>query len=307
MHFVKKGFLFKWKVSNTWWNSHTMAPSAVFWNGNLRIYFGAWDKSPVSRITYIDCDPTDPRNILAVKDDGPVLDIGKDGTFDENGVFPGHVQVIDKKVFLYYTGFQLGCKVPHYNFGGLAISEDGEKFKRYSKSPVLDRSDEGLTVRAGQSIIYDDNVYKTTYSAGSTYERVGGKLRPCYDVYYQESDNPFTFANAGQLVADSNPKVEHGLGRPQIIKIKDFYYIFYTRRMKNMKYFIGASKSKDCKIWIKDNQIFSEVFHSKVEFDSEMIYFPSVVFNPIMNKFLLFYCGNNFGETGIGYMVLEYD
>ena len=77
--------------------------------------------------------------------------------------------------------------------------------------------------------------------------------------------------------------------------------------MKNMKYFIGASKSKDCKIWIKDNEIFSEIFHSKVEFDSEMIYFPSVVFNPIMNKFLLFYCGNNFGETGIGYMVLECD
>ena len=102
-----------------------MAPSAIFWNGNLRIYFGAWDKHPVSRITYIDCDPADPGKILAIKDNEPVLDIGQDGSFDENGVFPGHVQVLDKKVFLYYTGFQLGSKVPHFNFGGLALSDDG--------------------------------------------------------------------------------------------------------------------------------------------------------------------------------------
>ena len=47
------------------------------------------------------------------------------------------------KIYLYYTGFQTGVNVPHYNFGGLAISEDGENFKRVSSAPILDRSDEG--------------------------------------------------------------------------------------------------------------------------------------------------------------------
>ena len=42
--------------------------------------------------------------------------------FDDNGVFPGHVNLFSNKIFLYYTGFQLGKKVRHYNFGGLAIS-----------------------------------------------------------------------------------------------------------------------------------------------------------------------------------------
>ena len=54
---------------------------------------------------------------------------------------------------MYYTGFQLGHKIRHYNFGGLAISKDGgDTFKRYSQAPIMDRADEGLFVRAGQSI-----------------------------------------------------------------------------------------------------------------------------------------------------------
>ena len=65
----------------------------------------------------IDLDPINPAKILKVKDDCPVLDIGETGMFDDNGVFPGHASVVDNKIFLYYTGFQTGVNVPHYNFG----------------------------------------------------------------------------------------------------------------------------------------------------------------------------------------------
>lgn len=304
MKFAKKEKIFEWSTPNNWWKSHTMAPSAIYWNGNIRVFIGAWDENPVSRITYIDLDALDPTKILRIKDDSPVLDIGEKGMFDDNGVFPAHANVIDGKIYLYYTGFQAGVKVPHYNFGGLAISEDGETFKRVSKAPLLDRADEGLLVRAGQSVLKEDDIFRTTYSIGSGFTYVGGKERPTYDVCYQESVNGIDYEKSGTKIVSADHLIEHGLGRPQITKIGDMYFTFFTRRMINMKYFIGAASSVDCKIWEKEESLFDEVIHSENGFDSEMIYFPSVVYVPDTDKYLLFYCGNGFGKTGIGFMEL---
>lgn len=305
MYFKKISKVFSWDVPNAWWYSHTMAPSAIYWINRIRVFIGAWDKSGISRITYVDLDPYEPTKIIGIKSDSPILDIGEDGMFDENGVFPAHAVVLDGKIYLYYTGFQKGYKIPYYNFGGLAISEDGEFYKRVSKAPILDRSDEGLYVRAGESVLKDGNIYRVVYSAGSSFLEVGGKKRPCYDIYYQETLSPYLIGKTGKKIISANYNIEHGLGRPQIIKIREEYYVFFTRRILNMKYFLGAAKSKDCVIWEKDEKIFSNMKHSENGFDSEMIYFPSVVYVPPINKYLLFYCGNDFGKTGFGYAELE--
>ena len=301
--FKKQGLIFKKDLGEGWWKSHAMAPSAIFWKGSIRIFFGAWDENPVSRITYIDVDPIDPSNILRVKN-SPILDIGDDGMFDDNGVFPAHASIMHGRIYLYYTGFQKGQKVAHYNFGGLAISDDGDNFLRVSKAPILDRKDEGLLVRAGQSVIQSQGKYKSVYSIGNGFKYVGGKERPTYDVAYQESNSAVEFLSVGQKILSCDYTIEHGLGRPQIIEINDRTFIFYTRRMLNMKYFIGCAVQNDSGEWVKNDDIFSEVKHSVDGFDSEMIYFPSVVFVPTTGKYLLFYNGNNFGEDGIGFLEL---
>jgi predicted GH43/DUF377 family glycosyl hydrolase len=238
---------------------------------------------------------------LYVNDERPILDIGDDGMFDENGVFPGHATILDDKVYLYYTGFQLGHKIPHYNFGGLAISDDGTTFSRVSKAPILDRADEGLFVRAGQSTIKVNSKYYSVYSAGNNFLEVGGKKRPIYDVFMQSGDNPMDLKDSGTRILSADLDVEHGLGRPQITQIGEKYYIFYTRRILSMKYFIGAAYSNDLLTWTKDNQIFSDIQHSQEGFDSEMIYFPSFLRIDHLNKNYLFYCGNGFGKEGFGY------
>jgi len=301
---IKRGKIFELTTPSSWWKSHAMAPSAIYLKkGVIRIYLGCWDENKISRIGFIDVDAKAPNKVLAVSSN-PVLNIGRDGMFDENGVFPAHASVINGKVYLYYTGFQLGFKIEHYNFGGLAISEDGLNFKRVSEAPVLDRQDEGLFVRAGQSVLFENNIFKTVYSVGSGWAFVGGKKRPTYNVCYQQSEDGINYKKNGKIIAKFNLEVEHGLGRPQIVKVYDEYVVFYTRRMIDMKYYIGCSKSKDCVNWKKDKAVFSEIKHSKNGFDSEMIYFPSVIYNPDVKKYQLFYCGNGFGKTGIGFAEL---
>jgi len=305
---IKRSKIYEWSTPNNWWQSHCMAPTAIFWNGQIRVFIGAWDFNGISRITYIDLAADDPSRILHVNNAEPILNVGQPGTFDDNGVFPGHAQVINNKIYLYYTGFQKGDKIPHFTFGGLAVSEDGSTFQRISQAPILDRSDEGLLVRSGQSVLFEAGVYKSVYSVGNKFVDVGGKIRPSYDVCYLESKDGIEFGKQGKIIVRHDPEVEHGLGRPQIIRLAGKLYVFYTRRMLDMNYFMGCAVSEDGETWNKLESFFSEIKHPPAGFDSEMIYFPSVLHIPEIQRTYLFYSGNGFGKTGFGYAeILEFD
>lgn len=277
-----------------------MAPTVIpLGEGTLRVYVGGWDEHGISRIAWIDVDANDPTRVLR-ESVIPALDVGRPGCFDENGVFPAHASCVGDEVWLYYTGFQLGHKVRHYNFGGLAISSDGTTFRRASEAPILDRSDEGLCVRAGQSILPENGRFPTVYSAGSDWVETGGKPRPCYDVFYQESLDGRTYQPQGKCIVKHDPTVEHGLGRPQLVRLDGQRYVFYTRRVLGMKYFSGCAREEvsDGR-WIRcDEEI--DLTHSEEGFDSEMIYFPSVIQVPGSGRVFMFYSGNDFGRGGLG-------
>lgn len=305
MKIKKRGLIYSPKKNNiSWWNSHTMAPTAILLNSKtIRVYVGAWDDKGISRIAHIDLDSSNPSKVLKISQ-SPVLEIGEDGMFDENGVFPAHAYLHKNNVYLYYTGFQKGIKIRHYNFGGLAVGNlNSNSLNRISRAPVLDRKEEGLLVRAGQSILIEDGIYRTVYSAGSFWKKVGGKTRPTYDIFYQESKDGVTYKDLGTKIISADHSVEHGLGRPQIVKLKGKYYCFYTRRLLSMKYFLGCARSADLQKWERIDGEIKGLKHSKSDWDSEMIYFPSVL--TIKDKIYLFYCGNNFGGTGFGFAEIE--
>ena len=280
-----------------WWKSHFSAPVPfVLDDKTVRVFFGAFDQNNVSRVAYVDLNIDDFSIIGYSKK--PVLDIGNDGTFDENGVHPMGVIRKDDKVYLYYTGYELGNKVPYYMFAGLAISEDnGHTFKRCSQAPVLDRSDEGLCTRGGPTGFIEDGIFKLWYAAGTIWEPVGGKQRPTYNVFYIESPDGINIGKQGKLCISYDPKTEHGLGRPQVFKVGSKYKMVHTIRTLDLKYSIGYAESDDGINWTrKDHEL--GLVHGKSGWNSDMIYFPYIT--NIKDDYYLFYNGNSFGKTGFG-------
>ena len=251
LSFEKIGFVFKPNGEREWWQSRCMAPVPIMLNKEtIRVYMGCWDRHEISRIGYIDVSSQDPTKVLGVAEK-PVLDIGRPGMFDDNGVFPAHAYIHQGEILFYYTGFQLSDKVRYLNYGGLATTSvsNPDHMIRVSEVPILDRSDEGLYVRAGQSVIHEDGVFKSVYSAGSKWIELEGKLRPCYDICYTESTSYQEFPRTGKLILTNDESVEHGLGRPQLVKLKGRYYVFYTRRRLGMDYYFGVAGSTDCQHW----------------------------------------------------------
>lgn len=308
----KKGFIYKVNNPYEWWHAALQAPAPIIYDENtIRIYVGAWDSEIISRLAYIDVDINNPTRVKKLSST-PILDIGRDGCFDDNGVFPAHVYNFGNgTVYLYYTGFQKLDKIAFSNFSGLAVSYDGgDTFKRISEAPVMDRADEGLYTRAGISIYPCDDSeegFHCVYSAGNSWFYLNGKKRPVYEVFYQKTTDGIHFSTVGKKVVACNLEVEHGLGRPQIIKLGDKFFVFYTRRIiKDMKYFLGCSYTTDFKTWTRYDEIFDNVYHGgEGEFDYKMIYFPAVV-KVNDHKAYCFYTGNHYGEDGIGYIKLTF-
>lgn len=264
----------------------------------IRVYLTCLDDKGRGRPIYVDVASADPTRVLKVAGQ-PLLDVGDPGTFDENGLMILSVVPIDAQtVYMYYAGFELCVNVRYRIFTGLAISRDGgATFKRYSRAPILDRSDSERMIRGGSFVIRDGDVFKMWYVAGNDWIELRGKMMPTYDLRYLESSDGVTWSDSGTLSMAITDDDEHGFGRPWIIKRgRDDYQMFYSiRRRSFAAYRLGYAESTDGIRWTrKDDAMGLDV--SQAGIDSEAIMYSAVL--PVGASTYCFYNGNNFGEEG---------
>ena len=270
----------------------------------LRIYLTSCDANTVGRISYIEVSAKDPSKILRVAE-RPVLDIGEPGMFDENGILPTSIIEVGSELYMYYVGYQLGQKVRYYQFAGLAISLDGgESFERYSRVPVLDRSDAEPLHRTSAFVMRDEGKFRVWYTAGGEWT-VGahGKSLPIYNLHYAESPDGKHWPERGSVAVDFATEDEHVIGRPWIYCDTDRWRLFFSSRTRSKDYRLGYAESTDRgRTWTrKDAEVGIDV--SAGGWDSEMIAYASVI--NLDGQVLMFYNGNGCGRTGFGYAILE--
>ena len=200
LKWIKKGLIYCPHGEQPWAIHSAMTPTPILLNEEIiRVYAGFRDKIGVSRIGFVDVEAKNPSKVLAVSKT-PVLDTGEPGSFDDNGVILGSILEMGKDLHMYYVGFQLVQKVKFLAFSGLAISRDGGNiFSRVKNAPVMDRSDEGLFIRAIHSVLLENGVWRTWYAAGDKWEYINGKPYPNYHIRYCESKDGLTFPMQGDV------------------------------------------------------------------------------------------------------------
>lgn len=302
MKWVKLGYVYAANENFDWAQSHAYVPTPLVLEDRIRVYTAFWDKEKVGRIGFVDVDRDDPLQILEISKK-PVLDIGEPGTFDESGVTPTSIVKNEDRLFLYYFGWQKGVKVRYCLFAGLAIGhEEGKAFTRYSKVPILDRSDDELFLRSAPFVIPDSNLHKMWYVAGSEWINVKGKEIPTYNLRYLESEDGLSWGKKGRICLELSGTDEIGFGRPYVIKENQGYRMWYSIRIISKGYRIGYAESKNGLNWERNDHVVG-IDVSESGWDSEMICFPAVV--DIGKKRYMFYNGNNYGETGFGVAILK--
>ncbi len=308
MKWIKKGQLFNPDGSLWWSKKYALYPSPYYIpeKNIIRVFYGTVDDNFYGRTAYLDLDADDP---MKIKHDPKefVIDLGIKGTFDDCGATPACAIKVNGKDFLYYSGFCRSHQSPYHIFSGLSILNDEGVYEKYSKVPVLDRTDLEYFDRAGQSVIDDNGIYKSWYVSGITWETLNTKLftnkqMPVHTIRYATSIDGINWQAFEKPSIEFEGDEEFGFGRPWVYYDGKIYRMWYSIRKKNLPYSMGYAESLDGVNWTrKDKEVGIHV--SESGWDSEMVCYGAVL--KVKNKTFMFYNGNNQGATGFGLAELE--
>jgi hypothetical protein len=231
----------------------------------------------------------------------PLLSPGALGAFDDSGAMGSCLVRHDGREFLYYIGWSRGVTVPFYTFVGCAVSDDGgATFERASAAPILGRSETDPFITTAPWVLIEGSAWRMWYASGSSWEATGRRPLHRYNIRYAESDDGLVWRPDGTVCIDYTDEAEYALTRPCIVRDRDTYRMWYSRR--GATYRIGYAESGDGITWTRhDDEAGIDI--SADGFDAEMIEYP-FVFDDGTHRYLL-YNGNGYGASGIGWAALE--
>ena len=297
----KKGLIYNPQgTDDDWMNNSVLTPEPFMLNDEvIRIYASFRDKDGVGRIGYLDLSAKNPSEILKINPT-PVLDIGKDGRFDDNGMLLGEVIRVDDKIYMYYNAFQIVKKAKFFGFGGLAISEDGgETFVRAQECPVLDRVPEALFGRATHTVMYENGIFRVWYAVIYDWTFINGIPYPTYNIKYTESKNGIDFPKEGIPCVQCKDD-EYRIGRPKVRRLPNGKYeMRYTSDNMKKEYRAGYAESDDGSHWVRQDDLGGLGPSGGTGWDSDEASYP-VVCETKYGTYM-FYDGNGMGREGFGY------
>lgn len=309
MKWEKKGLICSHQtIDLPWYKKNSMVPVPyLIDDGRIRIYFSMCDEMNVGRIGYVDVDADNPSRILG-HSRKPVVDIGDEGCFDDNGVVTASLLKDGGKLYLYYSGYQLCVKVPYLIFAGVAVSTDnGETFTKLSnRVPILDRVDGEVGTRCVPFVAKEGDTFRMWYTADSLSgwieDSAHNKKLPLYDLKHITSPSPIEWPRArGDVSVTFRDSSEHGIAKCTLWKEDGLYKIIYSIRSLSKGYRLGYGESRDGVHFTRlDDQVGIDI--SSSGWDSEMIAFAERLQH--RDKVYLFYCGNHYGMAGMGYAEL---
>lgn len=303
MRWLKRGFIYGPDARLPWASHSALTPTPVLLGEIIRVFAGFRDGLGVSRIGYVDVAADNPSRVLCVSP-VPSLDIGEPGAFDDNGVILGDVVPDGDSWRMYYVGFQQVAKAKFLAFTGLATSDaECRAFSRVRRVPVLERSHDGMFIRAIHTIRKEGNCWKAWFASGNSWTMIDGKPYPCYEVRYVESDDGLRFDRRETLCLSPIGR-EYRLGRPRVRATRDGYDMLFTVGDTSGSYMPGFASSLDGVYWMRDDARAGFEL-SPAGWDSRTLCYPACI--TVNSRTWAFYNGNEMGRAGFGYAELTDD
>ena len=187
---------------------------------------------------------TDPLTSNYSFPESPVISRGDDQFID-----PGSVFYHDGKSHCFYNAIY---KSP-YLYGGYAISSNGLNWERVAghDNPLFTRKD--IEKSTGtlpsdfhmKSVIYDNGNWVAYFTAVSTRVPFYGQI---FRVISSDPLGPWVIDEKAVLIASPDNWEKGHIGLPQVFKIDDNYYMFYSSEEGD----VGFAVSSDGISWIKN-------------------------------------------------------
>ncbi len=305
---MKKGLIFKPNGKHEWMKEYAQGPTALEFQDFIRVYFATRPRQNLTVPTFIDIDKENLNIVLRIND-MPILELGKPGTFDEHGIIPKSIIKTQNGVYhLYYIGWSRRESTP-YSLGiGLAFSNDGTKFTKFSEGPIIGLEKFDSLSLTAPIVFYENGKYFMFYTSGTGWHYLNDRWEHTYTIRKAVSSNGIDWTRDFVNIIEPINNLEC-ISNPTILKYNNQYHMWYSfkgsgdfRNDIKESYRIGYAYSSDLITWIRDDQN-SGIDISLEGWDSEMIEYPNLC--KVENRIILFYNGNGFGASGFGYAELQ--
>lgn len=298
MKWEKLGRIYCVDNNAEWCRTHTANPWPEHIEGNIyRVYFSCRDEINRSYITFVEMDI---KTLQILREPTEcLLGPGQPGLFDDSGCSLGSIITTPEgEKRIYYMGWHLSKVAPWGNFIGMAVlNKEKGIYEKYSRVPIIDRTDEDPFSINYPGILCEDGVYRMWFGTHGAWHmddkehdygmRCKIKTGTSLDGIHWKISNKICF--------EGKDESEYAFARLAIIHEDGLYKMFYSYRGR--KYRIGYADSENGEDWVrKDDEVGIDV--SEDGWDSEMIEYPAV-FDHGGERYML-YCGNGYGRTGFG-------
>ncbi|CAM4276758.1 hypothetical protein AQBE111736_08990 [Aquirufa beregesia] len=312
MRWNKQGLLFC-PDSQSEWNqkkyAHVVCADTNY-SDRIRLYYSARDSKGRCQASFIDLDSNNLSNILYVHPE-PILALGAPGTFDDCGIMPTWFLQNGEEKWLYYIGWTVRNTIPYHNALGLASSTDGIHYTKKFHGPIISTTATEPFFNGSACFLFDQGKYKVWYLNCTHWLPDGNLMEPCYHIKYAESVDGINWDRKGQVAIDYQDEVEGGISRPTVLIENGIYKMWFSARActdyrtnRARSYRIYYAESTDGIHWKRQDGLAGiDVSNNEQDWDYEMIEYPLVIRH--QEKTILFYNGNHFGQSGVGYAILE--
>ena len=301
MRWRKMGCIFNPEGQSAWFVSHAGIPVAEHIENDLfRIYFSGRDEQGRAQIGYFVIDLNKPHQIQEVSPE-PVISLGPLGSYDDAGITAGCIVHHEGSAYQYYSGWSLGQTVPFYFYIGLAVRQPGKStFKKFTNSPILGRSAVDPYLTASPSVLIEEGLWRMWYVSAREWVIENDRPKHFYHIRYAESDDGIHWRRDGRVCIDFADEIEYAIARPHVLKDGNSYKMWYSYR--GAAYRLGYAESADGLTWERRDHLVG-IDVSDTGWDCDMLAY-ATVFDHAGVRYML-YNGNGYGQSGIGYAVLE--
>lgn len=293
--------------SAEWSRSHAAVPTPLLIQGNLvRVFVSPRDSRGRSRTASFDVLLSEEPTVVA-SSERPLIDIGKPGRFDQDGVMCTSVVRLERgQLLMHYAGFELLSAVRYRIMVGAAISEDeGQTFHRVSEVPVLDRVDGESLFRGGPFVSRITNGYEMLYVGGEDWVDIDGKLIPSYSLRRIHSADAMQWDEPAETVLPSTENFV-GYGRPWPFRhpTQGSKLLVSVRDVTSKRYRMAVAQMDESR-GFSDVELGIGLEPQGGGFESHDTIFAATV--EVEGRIWCFYNGNNFGSDGVALaeLVLE--
>ena len=226
------------------------------------------------------------------------------GYFDSEGLLNCCFVKYDKKIYIYYSGWQnIQQGLWHCDTGRAVADPDKLTAKREFNGPVMGRDKYNPIFAAATSVHVDENGnWKSWYNSGISWEKKEEGWHPKYGIHYATSKDGLNWSYRPGLIIPIKDEYEHSFGRPSVVKWDGKYQMWFSHRgtKEYSTYRIGYASSADGINWKREDNK-SGITISDTGWDNESICYPYLIKHKNIRYML--YSGNRYGLTGSGYAI----